>query len=82
MRSRTSVNANSLPLHERIPTCWNLCQKCVYNRLMHDGKPLKEHQRVLLREIEDILRRVDAMPRLDDRLPEEILGYDDHGLPH
>lgn len=28
-----------------------------------------------------IVRRGRARPRLDDRSPEEILGYDDHGLP-
>ena len=44
---------------------------------------LKERRRgrVLARQVEDILRRVDAMPTLDDRSPEEILGYDEHGLP-
>ena len=29
----------------------------------------------------EILRRVDALPRLDDRSVEEIFGYDKHGLP-
>ena len=28
-----------------------------------------------------ILRRVDAMPVLDRRPADEILGYDEHGLP-
>lgn len=44
---------------------------------------LKERRRgrVLERQIEDILRRVDALPTLDDRSLEEILGYDEHGLP-
>ena len=44
---------------------------------------LKERRRgrVLTRQIEDILRRVDALPTLDDRSPDEILGYDEHGLP-
>ena len=27
------------------------------------------------------LRRVDALPVLDARPPDEILGYDEHGLP-
>ena len=27
------------------------------------------------------LRRVDALPVLDARTPDEILGYDEHGLP-
>lgn len=37
--------------------------------------------RVLSRQIEDILRRVDAMPTIDNRSADEILGYDEHGLP-
>ncbi len=28
-----------------------------------------------------ILRRVDSLPVLDDRPAEEILGYDEYGLP-
>jgi hypothetical protein len=39
-------------------------------------------RRVLSRQIEDILGRVDALPTLDPRSPDEILGYDKHGLPH
>lgn len=38
--------------------------------------------RVLLDQIEDLLRRVDSLPTLDSRSPDEILGYDEHGLPH
>lgn len=37
--------------------------------------------RVLARQVEDILARVDAMPTLDSRAPDEILNYDEHGLP-
>ena len=32
-------------------------------------------------QIEDLLRRVDELPTLDSRSPDEILGYDEHGLP-
>ena len=32
-------------------------------------------------EIADILRRVDRLPTLDPRSPEEIVGYDEHGIP-
>ncbi len=31
--------------------------------------------------VEEILRRVDALPTLDTRSEDEILGYDEHGLP-
>lgn len=35
----------------------------------------------LAEEIMQIGRRVAAMPVLDDRTPEQIIGYDDRGLP-
>jgi hypothetical protein len=35
----------------------------------------------MVTQLEDILRRVDHLPVLDARSPDEILGYDDHGLP-
>jgi antitoxin (DNA-binding transcriptional repressor) of toxin-antitoxin stability system len=36
----------------------------------------------LMRDLEKILRRVDRLPVLDDRSPDEIIGYDKDGLPH
>jgi antitoxin VapB len=38
-------------------------------------------QRRLADELEEIARHCAALPVLDTRSPEEILGYDDHGLP-
>jgi antitoxin VapB len=32
-------------------------------------------------QLDDILRRVDEMPDLDSRTPDEIIGYDEDGLP-
>lgn len=32
-------------------------------------------------QIEDLLRRVDALPTLDTRPADEILGYDESGMP-
>jgi antitoxin VapB len=37
--------------------------------------------RVLTGQLEDLLRRVDALPTLDSRPEDEILGYDEHGMP-
>jgi antitoxin VapB len=37
--------------------------------------------RALAAQIDDILQRVDAMPDLDARTPDEIIGYDEDGLP-
>lgn len=41
----------------------------------------KRRGRVLAGQIEDLLRRVDSMPTLDSRPEDEILGYDEHGMP-
>jgi antitoxin VapB len=35
----------------------------------------------LLEDLADIRRRWSALPVLDERTSEEILGYDEHGLP-
>jgi antitoxin VapB len=35
----------------------------------------------LLEDMADIRRRWSEMPIVDDRTPDEILGYDEHGLP-
>jgi len=32
-------------------------------------------------QFDDILRRVDEMPDLDSRTPDDIIGYDKDGLP-
>ena len=44
---------------------------------------LKQQRRspLLSTQLEDILRRVDQLPILDSRTPDEIVGYDEHGLP-
>lgn len=34
------------------------------------------------RAIDQILARVDALPDLDTRTPDEIIGYDENGLPN
>jgi antitoxin VapB len=37
--------------------------------------------RILTGQIEDLLRRVDALPSLDSRPESEILGYGEDGIP-
>lgn len=41
----------------------------------------RRRNRSLSRQVEDILKRVDALPTTDPRTADEILGYDEHGLP-
>jgi antitoxin VapB len=54
-------------------------QKSLEERL----ERLKQQRRspLLSTQLEDILRRVDQLPILDSRTPDEIVGYDEHGLP-
>lgn len=41
----------------------------------------KNHARLVRDKLNDILSRVDALPNRDARTEDEILGYDDQGLP-
>jgi antitoxin VapB len=41
----------------------------------------KRRDRLLASQVEDLLRRVDALPVLDSRSADEILGYEEHGMP-
>jgi antitoxin VapB len=40
----------------------------------------QRRSQILASQLDEILRRVDQLPVLDSRSPEEILGYDEHGL--
>ncbi|MCB1005710.1 MAG: type II toxin-antitoxin system VapB family antitoxin [Acidimicrobiales bacterium] len=40
-----------------------------------------ERRRRRPRGLGDIVERFGALPVLDDRHPDDILGYDEHGLP-
>jgi antitoxin VapB len=37
--------------------------------------------RRLIEELEEIAKRYESLPVLDDRSPDEIIGYDENGLP-
>ena len=36
---------------------------------------------ILVSQLREILHRVDQLPVLDSRSPDEIIGYDENGLP-
>lgn len=38
-------------------------------------------KRRLIDELEEIAKRYESLPILDDRSPDEIIGYDENGLP-
>lgn len=54
-------------------------EKSLQERLQRVEKESREH--ILLGQLEEIVSRVDRLPVLDARTPDEILGYDEHGLP-
>ena len=41
----------------------------------------QQRKPVTVSELEEILHLVDWLPVLDSCTPDEILGYDEHGLP-
>jgi antitoxin VapB len=50
-------------------------------KLQKTGKPIDRAKPVDRAKVAAILARFDALPVLDDRSPDELLGYDDFGLP-
>ncbi|MGA9356113.1 MAG: type II toxin-antitoxin system VapB family antitoxin [Terriglobales bacterium] len=54
-------------------------QKSLEERLARLKRQGRSH--LLASQISDLLRRVDALPILDPRSANEILGYDNDGLP-
>lgn len=54
-------------------------QKALEERLERLKRQRKSQ--IVKSQLDDILRRVDQLPVLDSRTPDEILGYDEHGLP-
>ena len=53
------------------------------NRSKNAGERLKRHRKghIVTGQIEDLLRRVDALPNQDSRPEDEILGYSEGGIP-
>ena len=54
-------------------------QKALQERM--ERLPQRRRGRILTERLDDILRRVDALPTLDNRSEDEILGYDSQGIP-
>jgi len=54
-------------------------QKALQERLERLKGRRRRH--ILVGQVDDLLRRVDALPTLDSRPEDEILGYDEHGIP-
>lgn len=57
--------------------------EAIQKALQERWERLKARRRsqVLADQVDDLLRRVDALPTLDSRPDDEILSYDQHGMP-
>ena len=57
--------------------------EAIQKALQERWERLKGHRKgkFLVGQIDDILRRVDALPTLDARPEDEILGYGENGIP-
>jgi antitoxin VapB len=54
-------------------------QKALEERL--ERLKRQRRQKIAFSQLEEILHRVDRLPVLDSRSPDEIIGYDERGLP-
>jgi antitoxin VapB len=54
-------------------------KRAIEERLRRVGAETR--RATLLEDMAEIRRRWNEMPVMDDRTPEEILGYDERGLP-
>lgn len=54
-------------------------KRALEERLRRTGTDARKA--ALLEDLEAIRRRMSALPVLDDRTPDEIIGYDEDGLP-
>jgi antitoxin VapB len=54
-------------------------QKALEERL--DRLNHEQRSKTMAHQLQEILQRVDRLPILDSRTPEEIVGYDENGLP-
>lgn len=54
-------------------------QKALEERL--DRLKKRKRDQLIKTQLEEILRRVDQLPIVDQRSPDEIVGYDENGLP-
>lgn len=52
----------------------------VSNELAKEERPVKDVEKIRA-SVAEIQRLFASLPVLDDRTPDEIIGYDDNGLP-
>ncbi|MGA3187632.1 MAG: type II toxin-antitoxin system VapB family antitoxin [Bryobacteraceae bacterium] len=53
--------------------------EAIRERMLRQPRPDPESTRIAIREIQEHIAK---LPVLDSRTPDELLGYDEFGLPH
>ena len=56
---------------------WNDAFRCPTTLIAKTAQAKRRRRK----SVDELLRRVDALPIIDPRTPDEILGYDENGLP-
>jgi antitoxin VapB len=79
-REETVALARALKLRTGKPMA-RVIHEALEERLKRLGDDDARRRR-LLDELRAIRARVARLPELDNRSDEEIIGYDEHGLPH
>jgi antitoxin VapB len=55
-------------------------RRAIEERLRRTGAQARKA--ALLEDMEAMQRRLNALPVLDNRLPDKLIGYDESGVPH
>ena len=77
-------NAEAERLAEQVTALTGETKTLAVTRALRDRLDrLRNHRsgRRLADELDEIARRCASLPVIDDRSPEEILGYDENGVP-
>ncbi len=80
--SKTAVEAKIRKLAKRTgETLTDAVERAVDDRLSRLGPPRRKKGRIDRKKLAKILKYFDSLPVDDPRPHEEIIGYDEHGVP-
>lgn len=80
--SKTTVEAKIRKLAKRTgETLTDAVERAVDDRLSRLGPPRRKKGRIDREKLAKILKYFDSLPVDDPRPHEEIIGYDEHGVP-
>jgi len=77
----SEVHAMALELAQLTGKSMTQVVKEALRERLAETKAAHEDRRRLLRRVKELAREISSRPVLDPRTPNEILGYDDIGVP-